>query len=175
MPIWERVSWFSLLTEWVGFFLLLPSPKPLEQFLPLFSITANTRTEGVLDHFCASPLWNFWILMYPDYFNLTMKQLIFLGTFGYKHDLGAVSKPNRRDSHPKNNAVSFTLQWASWKKYPQEIQMLKGNNLLREILSVRKFPEGESTKGHVVPWFEKFWRTEKCMTGLLVCITAVVY
>lgn len=34
--------------------------------------------------------------------------------------------------------------------------MLEGDNLLREILSVRKFPEGESTKGHVVPQLGNF-------------------
>lgn len=57
----------------------------------------------------------------------------------------------------------------------RRIQILKGGNLLGEILSVRKFPEGESTKGHVVPRLGNFQRTEKCTTALLLCITAVVY
>lgn len=124
---------------------ILPSSKllTLEKFLAPCSTAANTRTAGVLGHSCASPSWNFWILMRK----LKTNPLISWSTSGYKHDFAAVWEPNRRDSHLKNNSFSFTLQWTNWNNL-QKIQILKGDNLIREILTVRKFSEGQ------LSWFQ---------------------
>lgn len=109
-PARETLSWFSLGQ------LASSNLLTLEQFPALCFTTANTRTAGHLGHSCAITSSSFIILMRPDYEKLEMNPLISWNTSGYKHNCGALWEPNRKESHPKNNSFSFTLQWTNWKK-----------------------------------------------------------
>lgn len=102
--------------HWAVFQLASSNLLTLEQFPALCFTTANTRTAGHLGHSCAITSSSFIILMRPDYEKLKMNPLISWNTSGYKHNCGALWEPNRRESHPKNNSFSFTLQWTNWKK-----------------------------------------------------------